>query len=120
MGGMAARSDLLDDLIDRLGPLGHVSGRAMFGGHGLYLDGTIVGIVIDELLYLKVDDANREDYLAAGATPFTYQGRDRLVTTSYWEAPADIFDDDDTLRRWIAAAHGAARRAHRPAKRARR
>jgi len=89
----------------------------MFGGHGLYLDGTIVGIVIDELLYLKVDDANREDYLAAGATPFIYQGRDRLVTTSYW---ADIFDDDDTLRRWIAAAHGAARRTHRPARRARR
>ena len=120
MRRMTARSDLLDDLIDRLGPLGHVSGRAMFGGHGLYLDGTIVGIIIDELLYLKVDDANREDYLAAGATPFTYQGRDRPVTTSYWEAPADIFDDDDTLRRWIAAAHGAARRNQRPANRARR
>ena len=117
---MAARSALLEDLIDRLGPLGHVSGRAMFGGHGLYLDGMIVGIIIDEMLYLKVDDGNREDYLAAGAAPFTYEGKDHPVTMSYWEAPADIFDDDDTLQRWVAASYAAAQRNRQPARRARR
>ena len=117
---MAARSALLEDLIDRLASLGQVSGRAMFGGHGLYLDGMIVGLVIDEMLYLKVDEGNREDYLAAGAAPFTYEGKDRPVTMSYWEAPADIFDDDDTLRRWVAASHAAAQRNRQPATRRRR
>src|SRR5258707_330183 len=114
---MVARSALLEDLIDRLGPLGHVSGRAMFGGHGLYLDGMIVGIVIDEVLYLKVDDGNREDYLAAGAAPFTYEGKDRPVPMPSGEARADIFDDDDTWRRWIAASHAAAHRTRRPRRR---
>ena len=32
-----------------------VTTRAMFGGHGVYRDGVIIGIVIDDTLYLKVN-----------------------------------------------------------------
>jgi len=108
---MAGSSELIDYLLDALAPLGHAGGRAMFGGHGLYLDGLIVGIVIDETVYLKVDDGNRADYEAAGMRPFTYEGRNRPVAMSYWEAPAEVLDEPEALRAWAGQAWAAARRA---------
>ena len=115
---MARSSELIDYLLDALAPLGHAGGRAMFGGHGIYLDGLIVGIVIDETVYLKVDDGNRADYEAAGMRPFTYEGRNRPVAMSYWEAPAEVLDEPEALRAWVAKARTAARnvRAHRAGK----
>ena len=68
---MAAASALLDYLIDQLAPLGDVRGRPMFGGHGLYLNGAIVGIIDDEMLYLKVDAGNRAAFEAESMKPFT-------------------------------------------------
>ena len=59
----------------------------MFGSHGLDLDGLITSIVVDETLYLKVDDGNRADYEAAGTAPCTDDNGDRSVATSYWEVP---------------------------------
>ena len=41
--------DYLHDLFSAFAP---VTTRAMFGGHGVYRDGVIIAIVIDELLYL--------------------------------------------------------------------
>ena len=108
---MARSSELIDYLLDALAPLGHAGARAMFGGHGIYLDGLIVGIVIDETVYLKVDDGNRADYEAAGMRPFTYEGRNRPVAMSYWEAPAEVLDEPEALRVWVAKARTAARHA---------
>ena len=46
--------------------------RAMFGGHGLYVDGMFFGIVDDDVLYLRVDDANRAAFVALDAAPFEF------------------------------------------------
>ncbi len=35
----------------------------MFGGHGLYVDGMIVGIVVDDVLYLKTDAETRPRFV---------------------------------------------------------
>jgi len=49
--------DLLDGAATR--GLGRPSARAMFGGHGLYLDALMVGLVADDVLYLKTDARTR-------------------------------------------------------------
>ena len=36
--------------------------RAMFGGHGIYAGGPIIGIVVDDILYLKTDESNRANF----------------------------------------------------------
>src|SRR4029077_944671 len=105
---MAAASALLDYLIDQLAPLGDVRGCGMFGGYGLYLNGAIVGIVIDETLYLKVDAGNRADFEKESMSPFTYLSKGRRVALSYWEAPAAVIEEPDELHRWVAGSAAAA------------
>ena len=104
-------SALLDYLIDQLTPLGDARGRRMFGGHGLYLNGMMVGIIDDETLYLKVDAANRAAFEAESMKPFTYVSRGRRVALSYWEAPAAVIEEPEQLQNWVRDAASAARRA---------
>ena len=59
-------SDYLDYLHDLFSGFAPVTTRAMFGGHGVYRDGTILAIVIDDALYLKVDDISRPAFEEAG------------------------------------------------------
>jgi DNA transformation protein len=111
---MAKRSELLDYLIDQLTPLGDARGRAMFGGHGIYLDGLIIGIIAWDTFYMKVDDGNRAEFEAAGAAPFTYEGKGKPIVMSYWTCPPEVLEDADELRRWTQQAAAASRRSRAP------
>ena len=109
---MAGRSELLDHLTDQLAPLGDARGRPMFGGYGVYLDGLIIGIIAFDAFYLKVDDQNRPDFEAAGASPFSYDTKNGVNTINgYWEVPADVLDDSDQLRAWALKSLAVSRRA---------
>ncbi len=109
---MAARSEFVDHLHDMLAPLGDVRVRSMFGGYGVYLDGVMFGLIGGDTLYLKVDDANRGDFEAAGMGPFIYQRAGREPTAmSYYQAPADTMEDPDTLVEWARNGAAAAFRA---------
>lgn len=107
---MANRSDDATYVEEALQHLGPVEVRAMFGGHGVFLDGVMFGLVADGDLYLKVDDHNRESFDQAGLAPFVYGGKDRPTTMSYHRAPEPI-DDWGTLEAWARGALDAARRA---------
>ena len=105
---------LLELLVgDATAGLGRPSARAMFGGHGLYLGELMVGLVAADVLYLKVDSETRARFEAAGSHPFEFHSgaREKPIVMSYWEAPADAFDDEDALRGWLELAHAAAKRA---------
>ncbi len=109
---MAGRSELLDHLLDQLTPLGDARGRPMFGGYGVYLDGLIIGIIAFDTLYLKVDDQNRPDFEAAGASPFSYDTKSGTNTiAAYWEVPTDVLEDSDQLRAWALKSLAVSRRA---------
>ena len=109
---MAARSEFVDHLQDMLAPLGDVRFRAMFGGHGVYLDGVMFGLIADETLYLKVDDDNRAQFEAAGMGPFVYRHASRPPTAmSYYQAPPDAMEDAPALLDWVRSAAAAAFRA---------
>ncbi|WP_162916631.1 TfoX/Sxy family protein [Dongia deserti] len=95
-----------------LTPLGAFRSRAMFGGHGLYLNDLFFGLIAYDTLYLKTDETNRSDYVKAHSKPFSFESnRKGLVTTSYWQCPAETFKDMRKLRRWVGKALDAARRA---------
>ena len=108
---MAGASPLVEYLVDELTSLGHAHGRRMFSGHGLYLDGRIIALVIDETLYLKVDEGNRAAFEAAGMEPFVYLNKGRRVALPYWEAPAAVIEEPDQLRDWALSSLAVARRA---------
>lgn len=79
-----------------------IRARAMFGGYGLYAEGKIFGIVVDKIIYLKVDGSNRPDYEKAGSKPFTYGRPDGTshATMSYWSLPDEIVEHPEKARQW--------------------
>ena len=88
------------------------SARAMFGGHGVYVDGRIVALVVDDVLYLKTDAVNREEFSALGLEPFAYSTRagDRHVM-SYHRAPDEALESPAAMAQWLRSALGAALRS---------
>lgn len=100
-------------VIDQMGNGRSLRVRRMFGGHGLYRDNLMFAIIIQEKLYLKSDDLNRDQFETAGLQPFTYESRGKRVTIRYYEAPPDVFDDSETMQAWAESAFAAASRAVR-------
>lgn len=102
---------MVAELERKLAPLGPFRAKAMFSGYGLYLDGTIFGLVLRDTLYLKVDDGNRPDFVKAGSEPFRYEKRTGEVTVdSYWTCPAKVMAEAGKLRKWVEKALSASRR----------
>jgi DNA transformation protein and related proteins len=96
-------------LLELLSPLGQVSARPMFGGVGLYHGGLMFGLIARDELFLKVGDANRLEYEAAGEVPFSYETKHGTHTIqSYWRCPPDLLDDADTFQAWARKAVDAA------------
>jgi DNA transformation protein len=108
---MSVSSGFIELLQDALRDLAPVTARRMFGGAGLFTDGIMFGLVVDDVLYFKVDDANRPAYEAEKLEPFSYGTKARRVITSYWRAPERLLDDPEEMRRWANEALGAAKRA---------
>lgn len=117
---MATDSGFQEYLRELFAGLGPVSFRAMFGGHGVYFDGRMIALIANQLVYLKVDALTRPRFEAAGSEPFVYEGKGKLVTMSYWLAPAGAMDDPEEMLPWARLAHGAAIRASaaKPSRRA--
>ncbi len=99
----------VQELLEELGP---VSARRMFGGHGLYHEGLMFAIVMDQRLYLKVDALNRPQFEAQGLMPFTYAMKGKEAVLSYWTAPEAMFDAPHEAVRWAKSAWEAAWRGH--------
>jgi DNA transformation protein len=97
--------------VELLSPLGAVRAKAMFGGHGLYVDECFVAIVADEVLYLKADAKSAPAFAAAGSAPFTYTASGKSMTMSYWRAPADAMESPGAMWPWGRLAVEAAMRA---------
>lgn len=101
--------------VDLLRGLGAIEPRRMFSGWGMFFQGRMFALVFDETLYLKVDDANRGAFEAAGLPAFTYEGRSgRTVELPYRQAPPDAMEDPSEMRPWAQGAIGAALRANAP------
>jgi DNA transformation protein len=98
--------DMTDQIMDDLAGLGEITARSMFGGLGLYRSETIFGILFRGRLYLKVDDRSREEFEVRGMEPF--RPKERQVLKSYFEVPAEVLANPETLRSWAGEAIRAA------------
>ncbi|WP_164860573.1 TfoX/Sxy family protein [Rhodococcus sp. X156] len=92
---MTTDPELLEHILDQLAPL-PVTTRPLFGGHALYLNGTIPAFVTDDTLSLKitelVDDRLTDDLkgeLFPGSKP-------------YWRIPRELLEDHDWLQGVVA------------------
>lgn len=86
-----------------------VTGRAMFGGVGLYAEGRIFALLAEGKVYFKVSDLNRADFEAAGMGPFFPW--DSPTPMGYWELPPGLLDHPEELAPWVEKALEVARQA---------
>lgn len=93
---------LKDFLVEQLQPAGDLECRSMFGGHGLYSNGIIFGILFKGRLYFKTNAETRPTYELHGMKPFRPNVRQRLK--SYYEVPAEVIENTTTLTAWANEA----------------
>ena len=106
---MAVSPEYREWVLEQLRQVGSVTGRSMFGGYSLYLDGVIFALLDDDTTYFKVDDSNRPDFEAAGTGPFRPFGETGSAM-QYYEVPPEVLEDRDRLREWALRAAEASRK----------
>ena len=57
---MATQKETIEFILGKLRDRGRFTARAMFGEYALYADGQVVGLVCDDLLYVKILPASNE------------------------------------------------------------
>lgn len=105
-------SGFLDQLPDVFVKFGEITLRPMFGGHGVYHQGSMFALVAGGTLFLKTDSGNVAPFEALGLEPFEYVGKDgRTVRMSYHRAPDDLFESPPKAALWAKRSYEAALRA---------
>jgi len=91
---------------EQFAPLGAaVSDAAFFGGRAFKYHGQQFAWVIGSTLYLRVGDATRAEFEAAGATPFSYETKKgKVLVTKYYTAPEFLLDDPEQMLAWARKA----------------
>ena len=101
-----AYKTFIQDLLSDFGP---VSIRNMFSGAGIYADGVMFAILVDDTVYLKADEVSALAFAAEGKGPFKSRRKDRApISMSYWEVPERLLDDPEELVAWARRAHAVA------------
>ena len=89
-------------VLEQLGRVMPVTAKAMFGGVGIYAEGSFFALIADDRLYFKVDDTTRADFLELGMPPFRPFGEDGAM--GYYEIPVDVLEDAGRLAIWMRKA----------------
>lgn len=107
----------MNDFADYLGELfqdfGPINVRRMFGGQGVFHDGLMIGLVADEVLYLKADAQSRQRFQEKGLDAFTYDKGGKPISMSYFQAPDEALDDPSEMQPWAVLAYEAALRSRK-------
>jgi DNA transformation protein len=90
-----------DDLFQFFGP---IAVKRMFGGEGIFAGPVMIGLVMDERIYLRTDDESRPGYLKEKSRPFTFRKGGKTVATAYYGLPDRLLDDPEELAVWAKAA----------------
>ena len=107
-------------IADIFAAFGPVRCRRMFGGRGVYAEGVMFALAVEDTLYLKADAYFATRLAAAGSRIFTYERLGRPVTLGFWSLPEAALDDVDLAAELaglaVSLAHKAAA-SRRPARR---
>jgi DNA transformation protein and related proteins len=110
---MRVKSELASYVEAQLAFLGRIATKSIFGGIGIFVDERLLGIVMDDKLYLHTDASNLRMYQERGMPQFKPYPNAFDLTTDHHQVPADIVEDPVQLKRWgeqaLAAAVEAAR-----------
>lgn len=85
------------ELIEKLVAIEGVASKKMFGGHGIFHEDKMFGLITAKgRQYFKTDSTNKENYISKGS-----EKHSRL---SYYSIPLDVLENNDLLIDWALSA----------------
>lgn len=99
---MTEFTDYLQEVFEDFGP---INAKRMFGGYGVYYKGVMFALVEDDILYLKADDSNAEDFKERDLNQFEYKRAGKIIKLSYYQAPEELLEDRDMAREWAQKSY---------------
>ena len=108
---MAVTAGFREYALEQLGR--HAPGakaRAMFGGVSISTNEGTFALIDEDVVYLKGDARNRDQFLAAGWPPFRPFGSEGSAM-GYYAVPGELLEDAESLAPWVLLAREAAQRA---------
>ena len=103
--------EFVTHVVDLMQSIGPVRAKGMFGGHGIFLEGLMFGLIADSVLYLKVDKETENEFKARGLEAFTYNKKGKEFKMSYYQAPEEALEDVEEMNLWANKAYGTALKA---------
>jgi len=110
---MRIKSSLASYVTEQLSFLGRISNRSIFGGVGIFIDERLLGIVINDQLYLHTDASNLGDFVSRGMEQFKPYPNAFNLTTDHHRVPVEIVEEPAQLKEWGERALRAAIEASR-------
>ena len=92
----------VEELFAAFGP---VRFKRMFGVVGLFAGDIIFGLIDEDAIYLKADEALRADLEAEGSVSWVYRFQtEPKAIGAYWRLPEAALDDPDEAAAWARKA----------------
>jgi DNA transformation protein and related proteins len=114
---VSAKAEFENFVAEQVSGFGSITQKRMFGALAFYHQGLIIGMAIDDGLYLKADDQSKSSFESEELPQFTYGHKNgKQIGMSYWRAPERCLDDPEEMKAWCKLAYQAALRAKKPAK----
>ncbi|RBP51302.1 TfoX/Sxy family protein [Arenicella xantha] len=115
-------SQFVEFLHEVFAEFGAIRSRRMFGGHGIYHDDLMFGLVADDQLFMKTDPTSLPEFVAAGCVPFEFDKDGKKMKMPYYLAPEEIYDDPERASYWANLSYSSALRsaAKQPSRRKKR
>ena len=107
---MAVTEEQIEAIHDLFAGVGPLTTRKMFGGLGIYAEGTIFAILMsDGQLKLKGAGDMADTFDAEGWERWTYQreNSDKVAAMPYWSVPDALLDDPEEASDWARRALAA-------------
>jgi len=91
---------------DLLQEIPGITYRAMFGGYGIYKDGTMTAAIMDDTLHLKGKGELATWFEKQGCEPFIFRKKNGEETKmDYWKVPDEILENRQELETWFLKSY---------------
>lgn len=102
------KQEFANFVVELMGGFAPVQARRMFGGFGIFWQGLMLGIIIEDKLYFKVDDISEPRFAQRGLPRFQYESKGRTASLRYCEAPPEVYDEPAHMVDWARLAYECA------------
>ena len=90
---------------DVLADMHGITSRAMFGGYGIYKEGKIFLLIIDDELYAKANESTKHFFEEQGSHRFSYTNKhNKVFSMNYYLVPEEVMEQRDECHEWMVTA----------------